>query len=141
MMKGLFGYESAFRAYTKACIQDFIKDGIQYAEVRPNFPSNVLRSDAGGITVLKTSDGREMVGNRAMMQIIVDEVEIQMKANSFFKGLKVIYCCPRSFSNAKIKESMEECLALHDEFPTLICGKLFLSTTPDWLTPRQGMIL
>src|ERR1700749_2791466 len=48
MMKGLFAYESAFRNYTRACIEDFVHDNIQYAEIRPNFMStNTLKKDDG----------------------------------------------------------------------------------------------
>lgn len=112
MMKGLFGYESAFRAYTKACIEDFIRDKIAYAEIRPNFPSNVLRTD----------DGHGTIDNRGMMKIIVEQVERYKREVSFFQGLKVIYCCPRSFDNDRVKASLEECISLKKEFPSLICG-------------------
>jgi adenosine deaminase CECR1 len=115
MMKGLFGYESAFRSYTRACIEDFVKDKIQYAEIRPNFPSNVLRCD----------NGIDTIDNRGMMRIIIAEIQRQRAVNpeADFGGLKVIYCCPRSFSNEKIKDSLIECIQLKEEFPDLMCGK------------------
>ncbi|KAI9729647.1 MAG: hypothetical protein M1818_008450 [Claussenomyces sp. TS43310] len=116
MMKGLFSYESAFRSYTRACIQDFMKDKILYAEVRPNFPSNVLRKDTGIGTL----------GNAEMMEIIIEEVDCHQKearrAGQYFGGMKVIYCCPRVFKAEQIKTSMEECIALKKRFPQLICG-------------------
>lgn len=116
MMKGLFGYESAFRSYTRACIQDFMRDRILYAEVRPNFPSNVLRKDTGVGTL----------GNADMMEIITEEVSRQQaeakEVGRFFGGMKVIYCCPRVFEREKIKASMIECIALKKRFPHLICG-------------------
>jgi adenosine deaminase CECR1 len=113
MLKGLFGHEDAFRAYTEACIQDFIRDNIQYAEIRPNFPSNSLvRSDATGF-----------IDNVGLLQIIADAVEKQRGSGVYFGGLKVIYCCPRSFPNEKVEASLNECIELKKKFPDLICGK------------------
>jgi adenosine deaminase CECR1 len=115
MLKGLFGHESAFRAYTFACIDDFIKDNIQYAEIRPNFPSNQLvRSDAMGY-----------INNKGLLEIIKEEVEKQhrLHPDSTFAGLKVIYCCPRSFQNDRVKASLDECIELKESYPDLICGK------------------
>lgn len=113
MMKGLFGYRSAFEVYTRACIEDFINDKIQYAEIRPNFPSNVLRDD----------NGHDLIDNVGMMKIIQREIEHQRTTGRYFGGLKVIYCCPRSFPNDKVKASLEECIQLKKLFPELICGK------------------
>src|ERR1700712_4087440 len=66
MMKGLFAYESAFRNYTRACIEDFVKDNIQYAEIRPNFMST---------NSLKRDDGVGSIGNEGIMQIIDEELK------------------------------------------------------------------
>ena len=54
MIKGLFSYEFAFKAYTRVCINDSIDDNIQYAEIRPNLSSNALVKDdgIGYITIL-----------------------------------------------------------------------------------------
>jgi adenosine deaminase CECR1 len=115
MMKGLFSYESAFKAYTRACINDFIDDNIQYAEIRPNFPSNALVKD----------DGTGYIDNFGLLQIIQDEIEYQKTTGRYFGGMKVIYCTPRSFPNKAIEDSLNECIALKREFPNLLCGKLF----------------
>ena len=120
MMKGLFAYESAFRAYTRACIQDFADDNIQYAEIRPNFMySNSLKSD----------DGEKLYENRDIVRIIEEELkaqkaEINAMENQYFGGMKVIYCTPRSFSNEDVKRSLIECIDLKTDFPDLICGKM-----------------
>lgn len=37
MMKGLFNYEHAYRRYTQLLLAEFVKENIQYAEIRPNF--------------------------------------------------------------------------------------------------------
>jgi adenosine deaminase CECR1 len=114
MMKGLFNYETAFKAYTEACIEDFINDNIQYAEVRPNFPSNNLTKD-DGVTIISNSD---------VLQIIANALEKQKQTGRYFGGMKVIYCCPRSFSREQVEASLNECLELKRKFPGLICGML-----------------
>jgi adenosine deaminase CECR1 len=126
-MKGLFAYETAFRSYTRACIQDFANDNIQYAEIRPNFMySNSLKSD----------DGQRMYGNRDIVKIIEEELEIQKEkinaANGqYFGGMKVIYCTPRSFSNEEVRISLNECIDLKAEFSDLICGKYSVAVWVD----------
>ncbi|KAI1079879.1 Metallo-dependent hydrolase [Whalleya microplaca] len=40
MMKGLFNYQRAFKAYTRECLEEFVRDNVQYAEIRPNFMRN-----------------------------------------------------------------------------------------------------
>lgn len=114
MIKGLFSYESAFKAYTRACINDFIDDNIQYAEIRPNFPSNALVRD----------NGEGYIDNHGLLRIIQDEIEYQKTTGRYFGGMRVIYCTPRSFSNKAIEDSLTECMQLKREFPKLLCGKL-----------------
>jgi adenosine deaminase CECR1 len=117
MMKGLFAYESAFRNYTRACIEDFVKDNIQYAEIRPNFMNT---------NYLKTDDGYSSIANEGIMKIIDEElkwtVEKLKREGKYFGGLKVIYCAPRSFSREKIRLALDECIDLKLKFPELVCG-------------------
>lgn len=83
-MKGLFGYEDAFRAYTRALIRDFVDDGILYAELRPTFPANVMSCD-------NPTDGT--ITNHAFCQIILDEVQgviDNLADGEFFHGVKII---------------------------------------------------
>lgn len=120
MMKGLFAYESAYRDYTRACIEDFVEDNIQWAEIRPNFmgTNQVSKDDGEGPTF----------DNAAIMQIIQDELNITMdKINAddgkYFGGMKVIYCTPRSFEKPTVKGCLDECLELKLKYPKLLCGK------------------
>jgi adenosine deaminase CECR1 len=115
MMKGLFGYESAFRAYTQECIQSFIDDNIQWAEIRPNFPANILWTD----------DGKHKKTNREILEILREEAakKVNSLEGEYFGGWKVIYCCPRSFSRKVIADALEECIQLYLAFPDMICGK------------------
>ena len=124
MMKGLFAYESAFRNYTRACIQDFVNDNIQYAEIRPNFMST---------NSLKTDDGQGSIGNEGILKIIDEELkrtteEIRQRGG-YFGGMKVIYCTPRSFRKDQIEVALNECIALKKKYMDLICGELGLIQT------------
>lgn len=131
MMKGLFNYEKAFRAYTRKCLEEFVKENVQYAEIRPNFmKSNQVIRD----------DGSEGFNNFGLMEIIIEEYENFMKdigdmdengqiiENRYLdsqgkpvypdggdiprgnghtpslSGMKVIYCTPRSFRSPWLRK-------------------------------------
>ncbi|QSS58229.1 cat eye syndrome critical region protein 1 [Histoplasma capsulatum] len=119
MMKGLFNYESAFRNYIGKAIHSFVEDNIMYAEVRPNFFDKYIVSD----------DGERQLDHRSWMQIIRDEVNATIKqldadgnGASRFKGLKIIYCAPRSIQSEEMTWCLDDCISLKQEFPELICG-------------------
>ncbi|KAI0847287.1 Metallo-dependent hydrolase [Daldinia vernicosa] len=151
MMKGLFNYERAFRAYTRKCLEEFVRDNVQYAEIRPNFmkSNQVLRDD-----------GSEGFNNFGLMEIIIEEYENfmkdigdmdehgQIKENRKLDsdgklvyldldktripcgnghtpslgGMKVIYCTPRSFPKPMVKEALEECIQMKKRWPQYIAG-------------------
>ncbi|KAI2464786.1 Metallo-dependent hydrolase [Annulohypoxylon bovei var. microspora] len=149
MMKGLFNYEKAFRAYTRECLKEFVKENVQYAEIRPNFmkSNQVLRDNGVG-----------SVNNFGLMEIIVEEYENFMKdigdmdKNGQIKenrkldpqgkpvysnnsgiplgngyspslgGMKVIYCTPRSFPKPMVKEALGECIQMKKRWPQYIAG-------------------
>lgn len=165
-MKGLFNYETAFREYTRDCLEEFVRENVQYAEIRPNFmKSNQIWRD----------DGKEKISNEGTVKIIVEEYEKFMKAKGAmlpdgqlvenrplnqqgrssltsaitdratlqkkipviddrsrekpqqtariaFGGLKIIYCTPRSFPKAEVKDSLAECLVFKKRWPQYIAG-------------------
>jgi adenosine deaminase CECR1 len=115
MLKGLFNYERAYRKYTRQCLESFVDDNIQYAEIRPNFmKANQLFSD----------DGTTLIDNFGIMEIIIREYEqFQKEEHGYFAGLKVIYCTPRSFSNGLVRHALEECIAFKKRWPQWIAGK------------------
>jgi len=103
MMKGLFNYERAYRTYTRLCLEDFSDDNIQYAEIRPNFmQTNQVWKD----------DGSEQFNNEEIMDLIIEEYNKFQKGHErkTVKGLKIIYCTPRSFSKEQVEEMLNECL-------------------------------
>ncbi|KAM0259337.1 hypothetical protein ACHAQJ_003369 [Trichoderma viride] len=117
MMKGLFNYEMAYRSYTRKCLEDFVRDNIQYAEIRPNFMiSNQLYCD----------DGTATIDNEGIMEIIIKEVEEFQKAKAqekkYFGGLKVIYCTPRSLLPEQVKVALDECIQFKKRWPQWIAG-------------------
>ncbi|RYP53363.1 hypothetical protein DL768_001608 [Monosporascus sp. mg162] len=114
MMKGLFNYETAYREYTASCLQGFLDDNIQYAEIRVNFMhSNQLLLD----------DGSDLINNEGIVRLIIQEYQkFQANAPDPFGGLKIIYCTPRSFSPNEVKLALDECLTLKSKYPNYIAG-------------------
>ena len=123
MMKGLFNYETAYRKYTRLCLEDFVKDNIQYAEIRPNFMTN---------NQLYHDDGTGPIDNWGIMKIIIDEVEAfqadMARENKSFGGLKVIYCTPRSFEKEAVEAALGECREFKKRWPQWIAGKMNTSS-------------
>ncbi|KAG6000418.1 hypothetical protein E4U21_005478 [Claviceps maximensis] len=117
MMKGLFNYETAFRQYTRRCLDDFLRDNIQYAEIRPAF----MKSNH-----LYTDDGTARIDNHGIMCIIIEEVtrfqQDTASRGSYFGGLKVVYTAPRSLSPEEVRQSLNECLCFKQEWPQWIAG-------------------
>lgn len=118
MMKGLFNYETAYRTYTRRCLEDFVADNIQYAEIRPNFmDTNQVWKD----------DGSAKMDNVEIMLMIIEEYEkfqaqARGKPESYFGGMKVIYCCPRSYPKDKVAHGLKQCLEFKKRWPQWIAG-------------------
>jgi adenosine deaminase CECR1 len=118
MMKGLFNYESAYRKYTRLCLQEFVDDNIQYAEIRPNFMTT---------NQLWTDDGESRKDNEGIMEIIIEECEsFQRDTKQYFAGIKVIYCTPRSFEPELVQKSLDQCLEFKKKWPQWIAGEYTL---------------
>ncbi|KAK3394978.1 hypothetical protein B0H63DRAFT_492050 [Podospora didyma] len=87
------------KEYTKRCLQKFVRDNIQYAEIRVNFiQANQIWLD----------DGSGQINNEGIMYIIINEYEFR-KTNAYFNGLKIIYCTPRSFPGDQVGAALDEC--------------------------------
>jgi len=117
MMKGLFNYKTAYRKYTRQCLDEFVDDNIQYAEIRPNFmSSNQVWED----------DGSHRIDNVGIMNLIISEYEAFQREHDgrVLKGLKVIYCTPRSFSEEQVGEALMQCFQfkMDKKFSTYIAG-------------------
>lgn len=129
MMKGLFNYETAFRRYTRECLEEFVKDNVQYAEIRPNFmQTNQIFDDSA----------ESKIDNFGTMKLIVEEYERFMKDigdmrddgkiidddwhRPTFSGMKVIYCTPRSFDREAVKKALDECIEMKKQWPGYIAG-------------------
>ncbi|KAF2962660.1 hypothetical protein GQX73_g10913 [Xylaria multiplex] len=129
MMKGLFNYETAFRRYTRKCLEEFVKDNVQYAEIRPNFmQTNQILNDRADTKI----------DNFGTMDCIIEEYEKFMKHigdmgedgkiienpqhRPTFSGMKVIYCTPRSFTREAVKKALDECIEMKKKWPDYIAG-------------------
>lgn len=117
-MKGLFNYETAYKEYTTQCLKEFRDDNIQYAEIRPNFMStNQVWKD----------DGSDQIDNKGIMEIIIKQYKAFQDEHrrEVVKGLKVIYCTPRSFSNDLVEAALKECLEFKKspDYSRYIAGK------------------
>lgn len=114
MMKGLFNYEQAYRRYTRLCLQEFVDDKIQYAEIRPNFMET---------NQLWANDGTRQINNAGIVELIIEEYDrFQSDNRGVFGGLKIIYCTPRSSSREAVRYSLDECLAFKKRWPQWIAG-------------------
>lgn len=128
MMKGLFNYETAYRTYTRRCLEDFVADNIQYAEIRPNFmDTNQVWRD----------DGSAKLDNVGIMHMIIEEYDkfqtearAKGKAGGYFGGMKIIYCCPRSYPKDKVAHGLKQCLEFKKRWPQWIAGESSVSTPP-----------
>lgn len=123
-MKGLFNYETAYRRYTRLLLEDFVADNIQYAEIRPNFMQT---------NQVWTDDGHR-IDNVGIMNIIMEEYgKFQASEQGpKFRGLKVIYCAPRSFDDENVIKSLDECIEFKKRWPDWIAGEqssLYLVST------------
>jgi len=127
MMKGLFNYESVYREYTKKCLQQFVDENIQYAEIRPNFMRNnqIFRvmEDKKALTTLSNEDTMSIIVEEyEKFRQLLDEKRQNSPSKEYFGGLKVIYCTPRSFSRLQIREALEECFDFKRRWPKYIAG-------------------
>ncbi|KAB5566552.1 hypothetical protein GE09DRAFT_738753 [Coniochaeta sp. 2T2.1] len=125
MMKGLFNYETAYRKYTRKCLEEFVRDKIQYAEIRPTFmDENHLLDESGEVYKGRyrskpadrkgdtENDNSLGVGIKVIMDIIIEECEAFQRTHRYFTGIKVIYCTPRSFNHDKMRKALNECFLL-----------------------------
>lgn len=72
-------------------------------------------------------DGSGRIDNDGIMNMIIDEYEAFQRDHQdrIFKGLKVIYCTPRSFSEEEVRKALDECLRFKQDkrFSSYIAGK------------------
>ncbi|KAF2873605.1 hypothetical protein BDV95DRAFT_348410 [Massariosphaeria phaeospora] len=119
--KGLLNYEEAFDWYIGQAIQRMIEEKIMYAELRPMLLDPSIPGSSG-----KESDALSHADQMRRIQAGVDAKKAELvdsgQGHLFPFGLKIIYCTPRSISKKMMRDELENCLALKDQFPNLICG-------------------
>ncbi|XXG95465.1 jun-like transcription factor [Hypoxylon texense] len=149
MMKGLFNYEKAFRAYTRKCLEEFVRDNVQYAEIRPNFmKSNQVLQDSGSgsfnnfglmeLIIEEYESFMKDIGDMTENGQIIENRELDAQGRPVYSdvagiprgnghkpslsGMKVIYCTPRSFPKAMVKDALAECIQMKKKWPQYIAG-------------------
>jgi adenosine deaminase CECR1 len=97
-----------------------IEEKVMYAELRPMLLDKSIPSNSG----------KEIIENRAQMQLIIDGVEAKQaelkkkgELHKFPFGLKIIYCTPRSIPAPRMQTEMMDCIELKLQYPNLICGE------------------
>ncbi|KAF2453143.1 hypothetical protein BDY21DRAFT_141847 [Lineolata rhizophorae] len=123
--KGLLNYESVYRWYIRAAIEDMIDEKVMYAELRPMLMDKFIPTD----------DGIGKCDHFAQMDILLEEVQKKQaelkkhdelhgtrEFDKFPFGLKIIYCTPRSIPKARMEAELQDCLKLKLKYPNLICG-------------------
>jgi adenosine deaminase CECR1 len=113
MMKGLFNYETAYRRYTQLCLKEFVRENIQYAEIRVNFMNT---------NQVWLDDGSDRIDNEGIMNMIIDEYERFKAEDQYLDGLKIIYCTPRSFTREQIGGALNECMTFKKKYHKYIAG-------------------
>lgn len=129
--KGLVNYESVYRWYIGAAIDNMIGENVMYAELRPMLLDKTIPSD----------DGTRLLDHKDQMNIIIEEVrrkQAELKAegrlDKFPFGLRIIYCTPRSLPRQRMQTELEDCIKLKLQFPDLICGTTTKSRSLDSAT-------
>lgn len=124
---GLLNYEMIFRRYTRLCLEDFLRQNIQYAEIRFPFRiSNKQQTDE--IISLNNSDAAKIMIEEATK--FKKEIE---KRGEYFGGLKIIYCTSRSADPPDIEVALAECLEFKKQWPNWIAGTLtIMKEIPSW---------
>ncbi|KAF2762729.1 Metallo-dependent hydrolase [Pseudovirgaria hyperparasitica] len=114
--KGFLNYETAFKWYIGAAIDEMVKDRIMYAELRPMWLDKVIPSDKQ-----HGHDGKSLkLDHKDQIKIIIEEA--RKKIDEFPYGIKIIYCTPRSIPKSMMWKEVDNCLQLKAEYPDLICG-------------------
>lgn len=116
-------YESIFRWYIEAAIDNMIEDKVMYAELRPMLMDKSIPAD----------DGVRKLFHDQQMRLILEEVSKKQeklrregRIDQFPFGLRIIYCAPRSIPKDWMQREIQDCIKLKQEFPDLVCGKLSL---------------
>ena len=96
MMKGLFNYETAYKEYTRQCLDEFVNNNTQYAEIRPNFmlSNQVWKDDESG-----------RADNIRITELIFSEDEAFQKDHQRLMG-RIPLPCRRRYRN-HLTESSE----------------------------------
>lgn len=116
--RGLVRYFPLWTEYIRHFFLSSVQDGISYAEPRIPFFSRYMIG----------ADGEENISHREWLitfDRVVNEVKVELarlgRADEFI-GSKIIYSALRNCTPDELEWYLEDCIALKQEFPHLICG-------------------
>ncbi|RPD64538.1 Metallo-dependent hydrolase [Lentinus tigrinus ALCF2SS1-7] len=116
--RGMSRYFPVYEDYVREFFRSSVEDGISYIESRmPLWYKYMIGPD-----------GQENVPHREwllaydrVMKEVKEEFAKQGRADAFI-GSKIIYCTKRDATCEELEWYLEDCIALKQEFPHLICG-------------------
>ncbi|KAI0707925.1 Metallo-dependent hydrolase [Earliella scabrosa] len=116
--RGLSRYFPIWTEYIREFLLSSVEDGISYTEPRIAFWYKYMIGE----------DGEDNVPHRDWLLVydrvlreVKDELEKQGRQDEFV-GSKIIYSSKRNATCEEIEWYLEDCIALKQEFPHLICG-------------------
>ncbi|THV84940.1 Metallo-dependent hydrolase [Aureobasidium pullulans] len=117
VLRGLFNYETAYKNHFRRVIWSLARDGIMYVELRISMHyGNYARRD----------DGTADLNHKEMVQLLSDVLSEDLprvKAKGLhFSGARFIFTAFRSCTKDEMLWCIDDCIALKQAFPDLICG-------------------
>ena len=117
VLRGLFNYESAYKNHFRRVIWSLARDGIMYVELRISMHyGNYARRDDGTANL----DHKEMV--QLLADVLSEELPKMKVEGLQFIGARFIFTAFRSCTKDEMLWCIDDCIALKQAFPDLICG-------------------
>jgi adenosine deaminase CECR1 len=118
VIRGYLSYETAYKRQFQRILWKFAEDGIQYAEIRVALNYGFF---------ITSDDGEKTLRHREALQLLKetqDEELPKIQQQYDFVGVRIIYAVMRNATREAMAWSIDNCIAMKQEFPSLICGKL-----------------
>lgn len=117
VLRGLFNHETAYKNHFRRVIWHFASDGIMYSEIRISLHYG---------NFCRRKHGAGFYNHKEMVQLLADVLQEElpkMKAQGLaFTGVRFIYVILRSSTKAEMAWCIDDCIAVKQAFPDLICG-------------------
>ncbi|KZS88375.1 adenosine deaminase-related growth [Sistotremastrum niveocremeum HHB9708] len=115
---GLIHCETVYAGYLRESLLTAINDGISYAELRVTFLDKLMVDKNGELTLAHRD---WLIIFESVVAGVKEELKAEGREDQFF-GARLIYTTLRFISNEELREALDDCIALKQEFPHLIAG-------------------